>query len=555
MDRSTNHVPQIPRLLLITAWLIMPAAFGLLAIVMGQDAGWDLRNYHFYNPYAFLHGRMNFDIVPAQVANFYNPILYVPFYEMVVHLPPKAVGFLLGTVQGLNFPVLFLIAHRLLVPLHGRKAAFLGFVIALTGVLGAGNLSEVGAMSADNILSILVLVSLLIVLANDARLSGAPSPGLLVRVAGAGAAAGLAAGLKQPAAIFAVGLCAAFLTVPASPKRRVLYALWFGLGVLAGVAMTDGYWMVRLWVKFGNPLFPYFNDLFQSPMATIGNYRDERFLPQGVLETVFFPLLFALNSLHTSEIYFRDLRIPLLYGLLMVLALHAILRLRAAPGLRHETHSMEPHLSVFGVRFMLTAGVVSYLAWLKLFSIYRYITIIEMLAPLGIWLILARIFSGRRIRMAAGLMALVLVLATLRPAAWGRIPWSNDYFGVTPPTLADPDHTMALMAGYDPMAYVIPFFPQAIRFLRIQSYFTGPSDQPNGFDRLMHQLVAEHSGPLYILYRSYEQDAARAALQAYGLQLQSGRCQALRPHIEAGLKDPLLFCPAVRQEQSDPLHG
>ncbi len=551
MDRPTDHLPQIPRLFRVTAWLIMPAAFGVLAIAMGQDAGWDLRNYHFYNPYAFLHGRMDYDIVPAQVANFYNPILYVPFYAMVSNLPPKVVGFLLGAVQGLNFPVLFSIAHRLLAPLHGRKAAPFGFVIALAGVLGAGNLSEVGTMSADNIVSLLVLVSLLIVLANYARLSGAPYPGVLARVAGAGVVAGLAAGLKQPTAIFAVGLCAAFLVVPASPKRRVLYALWFGLGVLAGISITDGYWMYRLWVKFGNPLFPYFNDLFQSPMATIGTYRDERFLPRGVIEAVLFPLIFTADPSHTAEIYFRDLRIPLLYSLLMALAFHAILRLRLAPGFRHKTHNMEPYLSGSGAGFMLTAGVVSYLAWLKLFALYRYIVVIEMLAPIGIWLVLVRLFANHRIRMAAGLIALVLVLATLRLGTWGRVPWGDDYFGVTPPALSDPDQTMVLMAGVDPMAYVIPFFPQTIRFLRIQSYFTGPSDRPNGYDRLMHQLVAQHSGPLYILYRSYEQDTARAALQAYGLQLQLGHCQALRPHIEAGLKDPLLFCPAIRQERKE----
>ncbi len=101
---------------------------------------------------------------------------------------------------------------------------------------------------------------------------------------------------------------------------------------------------------------------------------------------------------------------------------------------------------------------------------------------------------------------------------------------------------MVLMTGVDPMAYVIPFFPEPVRFLRIQSYFTGPSDTPNGFDRRMQQLVAEHRGPLYVLYRFYEENQSRDALQAYGLAIESGSCRTIFPHIEKCLNYPLIFC-------------
>jgi hypothetical protein len=81
----------------------MPLLFGLGALLLGQDASWDLRDYHYYNPYAFLNNRMSFDVAPAQLQTYYNPMLYIPFYFMVNYLPPPAVGLLLGTVQGINF--------------------------------------------------------------------------------------------------------------------------------------------------------------------------------------------------------------------------------------------------------------------------------------------------------------------------------------------------------------------------------------------------------------------------------------------------------------------
>jgi hypothetical protein len=180
--------------------------------------------------------------------------------------------------------------------------------------------------------------------------------------------------------------------------------------------------------------------------------------------------------------------------------------------------------------------------WLKIFGIYRYLLPLEMLAPLGIWLLIDTLPWRQSTKNYAAMCCAVLLLVTLRPGNWGRVSWGDEYFGVKPPPLADPAHTMVLMTGVDPMAYIIPFFPEPARFVRIQSYFTGPSDAPNGFDRHMQRLIAEHRGPLYVLYRSYEEEQSRDALQAYGLAIDANDCQTLTPHIEECLDHPLIFC-------------
>ena len=41
------------------------AAGVIMSVMLGQDANWDLRNYHLYNPYALLHGRLGVDLLPA----------------------------------------------------------------------------------------------------------------------------------------------------------------------------------------------------------------------------------------------------------------------------------------------------------------------------------------------------------------------------------------------------------------------------------------------------------------------------------------------------------
>src|SRR5580700_9365509 len=84
------------RLLVLTLLSLAPFAFGALALVLGQDANWDLRNYHWYNAYAFLNGRFGFDLLPAQTPWFYNPLIDVPFYLLAMHVPAMAAGFALG---------------------------------------------------------------------------------------------------------------------------------------------------------------------------------------------------------------------------------------------------------------------------------------------------------------------------------------------------------------------------------------------------------------------------------------------------------------------------
>ena len=75
---------------------------GFASLLRGVDTNWDLRNYHFYNPWAWLNGRLIFDYAPAQVQSYYSPLLDLPFFALVqAHLPAFAITFLMGFPFGL----------------------------------------------------------------------------------------------------------------------------------------------------------------------------------------------------------------------------------------------------------------------------------------------------------------------------------------------------------------------------------------------------------------------------------------------------------------------
>src|ERR1700680_117782 len=77
---------------------------GVLSVfVLRQDANWDLRNYHFYNAWAFAHDRLGWDLAPAQLQTFLNPLLDLPFYWMVAaDWPPRLISFVMALPAGIG---------------------------------------------------------------------------------------------------------------------------------------------------------------------------------------------------------------------------------------------------------------------------------------------------------------------------------------------------------------------------------------------------------------------------------------------------------------------
>lgn len=210
-------------------WLLFAFGCGIAALLLGQDANWDLRNYHLYIPYAFIEGRIDWDAAPAQVANFYNPLLYVPFYYAVMILPPKVFGFAVGFIQGLNGLMIGGISLRLMRRSENPPHRITLFLLVLLGLTGAGFISEIGTSFADTILSLMVLGSLwLNLICIDKQRDGETRLAWKLLIL-SGFLMGLTAGLKQPMVIYAVGLCVSFLIAAKRFSQGISMAfLWAG---------------------------------------------------------------------------------------------------------------------------------------------------------------------------------------------------------------------------------------------------------------------------------------------------------------------------------------
>jgi hypothetical protein len=526
----------------LLACLGVPVAFGGIALVLGQDANWDLRNYHWYNAYALLNWRWDTDL---GAGSFYNPALDVPFFLAAQLLPARAVSFLLGVMHGLNYVLLFGLGRMLLASSPEPTRSLWASFVALAGVTGGGHLALVGTTFHDNVVSLAALGAAWLVVSKVPVSIEAGHGRALPGIALAGVIAGAGAGLKLPASVYCVGLCGALLFMAAPWLQRLWIAFTFGLGVVAGIAMTAGYWLWYLWQAYGNPLFPYFNQFFASPMGLPESYRDLRFVPDGVMEAVLFPLVFSLDPTEVGEIAFRDYRI--LAASAFLLATPLVI----AWGRTHPS-SVSPRPSSFSekdrfdgaARYFIGAAVLSFIAWMLLFGVYRYAVTLEMLSPLlivaaaGLWPLTVKL------RAAVIAAALAGLFVTTMPGDWGRLPaWTQRMVEVTPPRLPDPDRAVVVMIGFEPTSFVIPAFPASVPFVRLQGYLMDPDQGENGLTMLARQRVAEQRGHIYALFADWERGTVERVLEHYDLMADFIRCQEVPNNLSPVT---LKLCPVMR---------
>jgi hypothetical protein len=277
-----------------------------------------------------------------------------------------------------------------------------------------------------------------------------------------------------------------------------------------------------MWQRFGNPLFPQFNSLFNSPLAATIWVVDVRWLPKGWLEVLLWPFIFTLNPQRIGEISFWQINWPILY-ILFALWAYSTIKIRFAQTSQQVLNEKELFLMVF--------ILVGYFFWLKVFSVYRYLVPIELLTPLAIWILLHRLLDSATARtLTIRVLSIGSVIVLLGFHTWQHKPWGEKSFSVTTPTLASPNTTSIIFSGGSPLAWMVPFFPKSIAFASVLGTFPeGPA-----YAKRLHSMIAERNGPVFLMLEAKTNSRLNAAarlnhkVNGLGLTKSQSGCQALR---------------------------
>jgi hypothetical protein len=436
-----RDIPSVP-LAIVAGCMLAGAAY---AYAVGDDTNWDWRNYHAYNVWATINRRYETDVIPPGFQTYFNPLIYYPIYVLRQLLSPLWAGLIAGAAHGLNLVAIYSLTRALLG--SAANAACLAASVLLAA-FGPMTLSEVGTSFADIVLSLPIIAALIFITSSDEM-----RPRFYIL---AGVLIGASVALKLTNVVFALGLLMATIAA-----RRPLAALGcVVLGGAIGSLLAGGWWSFLLWRDFGNPVFPLFNAVFPSPELPPINILDRQFVPHGWLDGLAYPFYWLAGDNRTSEYAFRDARFAAAL-ILFAVAIGASLIRRAA---------LFTHRDVQFIIFF----AVSYVTWLMLFSIQRYVVALELLCGPLIVLLLVRIlqhagFDGSSIGLERWRSVIILIVALAsaawtQPGDWTRRAWSNPYRPQLPTELTQPAIYLLLDK---PLSYIALLLPPRSRFYQL----------------------------------------------------------------------------------------
>lgn len=436
--------------------LIFMLTGGFLSILIGMEKlPFDTITYHFYIAYAFLNDRLSTDFCVGGTNTCLNPIVEIPFYLAVKYFNnfPKTVAFVFGTGYGIYLFVLYNLL-RLLVKNKSKKITltFIVFamLIAATGHIASINIATTyHDMTATTILFIAIC---LIFRHKNNRWTQVL----------AGALTGVAVGIKLQCGIFFAALILTMLFCKKDFQKPYKSIISYVAGFFAGLGLYSGFWFYKVYKTFGNPLFPYWNNIFHSKYAEDLVLKKDLFqYPQNALQTALYPYWLIFNQ----KDGLRDLRLSTVYTLFFAcLGLFALAKAKTARALS----ILNRYFYWNRCKFLIIFGAFSYLFWMILCPYSRYIMPIETLSGMLICLFTFLILLTARKPLLWVLTLFVITITlvgTTKTSFEHRVPFNNKVLYFDDAKIPDGATVLLSHVNHCSPSAVIPFQNPKARYI------------------------------------------------------------------------------------------
>jgi hypothetical protein len=207
--------------------------------------------------------------------------------------------------------------------------------------------------------------------------------------------------------------------------------------------------------------------------------------------------------------------------------------------------SRDSLLDTRATAILLVFFAAAYLVWMRMFAIYRYIILFEMLAPLLIIGAVGLLPLPRRTRYLTLAALCAACLLTARSDFLERAPVEDPYVEAALPPIPHPDKTMVVMTGDEPMGFIATTLPPQIPVLRIDGWMVQPRDGSLLTRRMKSRIDAhlDHGGDLYLIADASGMTRARDALGDYRLAIRWSECQ----QFDTNLTGIYQWCPLARK--------
>ncbi len=374
------------------------------SLIKGQNFCWDCLHYHYYNGWAFWNNRLDTDITPADgLHTYFTPLLDALEYWAFYHFPSYIFAIIMGSISGIGIYFVFRINQIIL-----KNARLIEILLAtLISTTGIAHIMQLGSITNENVVAVFLIIGLYY------QLIYCQSPKMLYLIF-SGAALGIALGTKLTAITGVFGILTAFLLVDLKIINNWSRYLVLGVSFLSAFILIDGFWMLKMYYMFHNPIYPNFNHLFGAT-SDLNFSRDTQYIPQSWESWLLLPFYLMIKTANITDFSaIRDWHFAVTIVSVIIYCITVIF---------YETKNVDP-ISKKQWKILLITFVVSYICWEYLFSIQRYTIFIEYMSGIIVVYIILRLTNQKSVKNILLVMSAILMIGTIKSANIGYAPLS-----------------------------------------------------------------------------------------------------------------------------------
>lgn len=267
---GTNLPTRVQHFELVFVTFIVWLAFISVPLLLGgMSLGWDALNHHIYLGWNAEGQRLNHDYLAAGVQAFQFPYTYWPAYRLAIDgVSGSQAGVILNSLYVLSAPPIWLIS-RACIPgstVFDTLMRILGTLLAFM----SGVIVSLLDTTNNDLLSAIPLIWAIALAIDSCNLSLSRSNSRYFIIAFSGLLTGVSVALKLSNGPIAILIPALWCACKGRPLTRLGLVITGSAATLIGFGVTYGYWGYLLWSHFGNPIFPFYDNLFDPVRRLTG---------------------------------------------------------------------------------------------------------------------------------------------------------------------------------------------------------------------------------------------------------------------------------------------
>lgn len=462
------------------------------ALIKGQNFCWDCLHYHYYNGWAFLNNRLSIDVTPADgLRSYFPPMLDAIEYKMFIVLPPVIFLSLLGVISGIGIFYCFLVNEIIL----KNANIFVGLLATLISCTGVAHVMQLGSITNENIVAVFLIMATyyLILYYQDQKKK------YLVIV---GVVLGIAIGFKLTAVTAVIAMLITFSLQHLNVRRNLLSYILIGTSLIGAVFLFNGFWMMKMYQLFHNPVYPNFNNLF-NPGSGLDFSRDPIYLPKDISSWILLPFKLMIKTPELTDFSaIRDWHFA--FALLaIVLLLFRKYVLKQSIVLSTATNK---NVSSKQISYILSTFVIGYLLWEWLFAIQRYTIFFEYLSgTIAVYTVLLLTEQNSTLKKRSLILLVFCMSATIKSANLGYVPLSADIKRL--PAKIKIEHALVILENGT--SYLAPQLGTSNVY--INDFFAQFTDNRHYIAKaqLLEHFLALHQD-VYLVYEAGHEDSIRS---------------------------------------------